>query len=141
MSRISIITGTTAASILGGTGCVYAHAGSAHDGGSLTAGLMHPILGFDHLLTLAVIGVLLACAQYSYRWCSIGIAFALLHVILNGSSRPEFLAGLIVSSVGMSLLGYLATVQAGRIMAGPDNLLLRQAGCSLAVIGAALTVF
>lgn len=54
-------------SLLSVSGLASAHAGSDPLGGSLLGGLLHPILGLDHLIALVAIGIWMAFQRQSVR--------------------------------------------------------------------------
>lgn len=81
---------------------VMAHPG--HETGSFSAGLTHPVTGFDHLVMLVAFGILVACVQTSAAR-KIGLVLSALASLLVGLAAGQVFGGFngVELAIGASL--------------------------------------
>ena len=99
-----------------------AHPGHSHDAG-FVAGAMHPFSGIDHLLGLAIAGLLMGWLPATKRWPVCAAFLGLLgatHVLWLGSGAggTAYLAGLLAMSAGLLAAGMAASRVIHRFTAG-----------------------
>jgi urease accessory protein len=99
-----------------------AHPGHSHDAG-FVAGALHPFSGIDHLLGLALAGLLLGWLPAARRWPLCAAFLALLggtHVLWMApdAQGSAYLAGLMIMSASLLAAGMAASRLARRITAG-----------------------
>ncbi|NOI79832.1 urease accessory protein UreJ [Vibrio tubiashii] len=81
---------------------VMAHPG--HETGSFSAGLTHPVTGFDHLVMLVAFGILVACVQTS-AMRKVGLVVSALASLLVGLAAGQVFGGFngVELAIGASL--------------------------------------
>lgn len=81
---------------------VMAHPG--HETGSFSAGLTHPVTGFDHLVMLVAFGILVACVQTS-AVRKVGLVLSALASLLVGLAAGQVFGGFngVELAIGASL--------------------------------------
>ncbi|MDC5856544.1 HupE/UreJ family protein [Vibrio europaeus] len=81
---------------------VMAHPG--HETGSFSAGLTHPVTGFDHLVMLVAFGILVACVQTS-AVRKMGLVLSALASLLVGLAAGQVFGGFngVELAIGASL--------------------------------------
>ncbi|MDC5819016.1 HupE/UreJ family protein [Vibrio europaeus] len=81
---------------------VMAHPG--HETGSFSAGLTHPVTGFDHLVMLVAFGILVACVQTS-AVRKMGLVVSALASLLVGLAAGQVFGGFngVELAIGASL--------------------------------------
>ncbi len=81
---------------------VMAHPG--HETGSFSAGLTHPVTGFDHLIMLVAFGILVACVQTS-AVRKMGLVLSALASLLIGLAAGQAFGGFngVELAIGASL--------------------------------------
>lgn len=81
---------------------VMAHPG--HETGSFSAGLTHPVTGFDHLIMLVAFGILVACVQTS-AVRKVGLVLSALTSLLVGLAAGQVFGGFngVELAIGASL--------------------------------------
>lgn len=81
---------------------VMAHPG--HETGSFSAGLTHPVTGFDHLVMLVAFGILVACVQTSAAR-KMGLVLSALASLLVGLAAGQVFGGFngVELAIGASL--------------------------------------
>ena len=81
---------------------VMAHPG--HETGSFSAGLTHPVTGFDHLVMLVAFGILVACVQTS-AVRKVGLVVSALASLLVGLAAGQVFGGFngVELAIGASL--------------------------------------
>ncbi|MEX0334188.1 HupE/UreJ family protein [Vibrio tubiashii] len=81
---------------------VLAHPG--HETGSFSAGLTHPVTGFDHLVMLVAFGILVACVQTS-AVRKVGLVLSALASLLVGLAAGQVFGGFngVELAIGASL--------------------------------------
>ncbi|AIW15691.1 HupE/UreJ family protein [Vibrio tubiashii] len=81
---------------------VMAHPG--HETGSFSAGLTHPVTGFDHLIMLVAFGILVACVQTS-AVRKMGLVLSALASLLIGLAAGQVFGGFngVELAIGASL--------------------------------------
>ncbi|MDC5805351.1 HupE/UreJ family protein [Vibrio europaeus] len=81
---------------------VMAH--PVHETGSFSAGLTHPVTGFDHLVMLVAFGILVACVQTSVARKA-GLVFSALASLLVGLAAGQVFGGFngVELAIGASL--------------------------------------
>lgn len=79
-----------------------AHPG--HETGSFSAGLTHPVTGFDHLVMLVAFGILVACVQTS-AVRKVGLVLSALASLLVGLAAGQLFGGFngVELAIGASL--------------------------------------
>jgi urease accessory protein len=79
-----------------------AHPG--HETGSFSAGLTHPVTGFDHLVMLVAFGILVACVQTS-AVRKVGLVLSALASLLVGLAAGQVFGGFngVELAIGASL--------------------------------------
>ncbi len=85
----------------------FAHDGSAHTGG-LTAGLLHPLMGPDHILAMLAIGIWAAQCKGGIRWSTL-FAFPIVMALgailaISGVRLPGIESGIAGSVAVLGLL-------------------------------------
>ena len=141
-----------------------AHSGHGPHHGGLASGLLHPLVGLDHLLALLAIGfwsawqaspmkrgiaplamlglvagTLIGLAGLSLTGIEVGIALSvvLAGVLIAGLARlPAWSGGLLAASLAMLLLGRVA----GNAFARRDHPAARLVGVAVALVGGVLAV-
>jgi urease accessory protein len=89
-----------------------AHPGHATDGGML-AGLLHPFSGADHLLAIALAGILMRWLRGPIRWmvCSVFLgSLGIAHVMWTAPANDAgYVAGLLAATASLIAAGMAAT--------------------------------
>lgn len=102
----------------------YAHPGHEPQGSGFVDGLLHPLLGVDHLLAMLIVGVWAAQLGGAARWAVpasfVAVMAAGAALVINGIAPPQVEAGIAAS---LLVLGLLATL-ALRVALAPAMLLV-----------------
>lgn len=86
----------------------FAHPG--HDTSGMMAGLLHPLLGWDHLLAMVAVGMLAVMGRQKLAW-QLPVAFVSFMLIgalmgINGIAIPAVESGILLSLIALG--GFLA---------------------------------
>ncbi len=81
----------------------FAHPG--HDTSGMMAGLMHPLLGWDHLLAMVAVGMLAVMGRQKVAW-QLPVAFVSFMLIgalmgINGIAIPAVESGILLSLIAL----------------------------------------